>query len=104
MSYDTYVQARLLAEQCRALVAEMLEDKKLDVLITPSAECEAPLLADAIGDSVFNRLWTLLHVPALAMTTGKSPRGLPVGIQVIGPMHGDSRFLQASRWIEQRLT
>jgi Asp-tRNA(Asn)/Glu-tRNA(Gln) amidotransferase A subunit family amidase len=104
MSYDTYAAARALAETCRALVATMFKDKNLDVLVTPSAECEAPLLANAIGDSVFNRLWTLLHVPALAMTTGKSPRGLPVGIQIIGPMHGDSGFLQAARWIEQRLT
>jgi Asp-tRNA(Asn)/Glu-tRNA(Gln) amidotransferase A subunit family amidase len=42
---------------------------------------------------VFNRIWTLLHVPCVAIPTGKSPKGLPLGIQLIGPRMGDSRLL-----------
>jgi Asp-tRNA(Asn)/Glu-tRNA(Gln) amidotransferase A subunit family amidase len=97
-SHDHYLEAVTLAQRCRALVAPIFE--QVDLLMTPPSECEAPLIKDVIGDSVFNRLWTLLHLPCLAFPTGKSAYGLPVAVQLVGSMHGDDALLRAARWVE----
>jgi len=52
---------------------------------------------------VFNRLWTLLHVPCLTVPCGKGPMGLPLGVQLIGPPRGAARLLAAGRWVEAAL-
>jgi Asp-tRNA(Asn)/Glu-tRNA(Gln) amidotransferase A subunit family amidase len=40
----------------------------------------------------FNTMWTLLHVPCLAIPCTVGAKGLPVGIQVVGPRFSDARL------------
>jgi hypothetical protein len=40
-------------------------------LIAPAAIGEAPLAETGTGDPVMSRMWTALHVPCLAVPTGK---------------------------------
>ena len=94
---DRYDEARALAVSCRMQLADVFGG--IEVLLTPSAECEPPLHKDAIGDSMFNRLWTLLHLPCLSLPTHRSSRGLPVGIQLVGPLDEDGRLIRIGRWI-----
>ena len=108
-----YLEAIEAAQAGRALLAGLFKEHDVDVFLTPSAECLPQLLEEAISRSVFNRLWTILHVPTIAFTTGTvtlkptptQPKTvtLPVGIQIVGRYLRDHETLQVSRWLESRL-
>jgi Asp-tRNA(Asn)/Glu-tRNA(Gln) amidotransferase A subunit family amidase len=85
-----------LADTCRREFDQMF-GHALDIVMTPSAPGEAPEGLHTTGDWVFNEIWTLLHVPCVAVPVGRGPKGLPVGIQLVGPRLGDTRVLQISR-------
>jgi len=46
-------------------------------------------------------LATALHLPATAIPTGRTPSGLPVGGQLIGPRGGDSRTIALAQAIDE---
>ncbi|MCO4832173.1 MAG: amidase [Acidimicrobiaceae bacterium] len=75
---------------------------EVDALVTPSAPGEAPLLATT-GDSVFNRVWTLLGGPAAHLPTGRGPLGLPVGVQLTGRRWDDLDLLATAQFAETAL-
>jgi Asp-tRNA(Asn)/Glu-tRNA(Gln) amidotransferase A subunit family amidase len=85
------------AERARREIAAIFED--LDALVTPAALGEAPLGLDATGDPVFSRIWTLLGTPCVSLPVLTGPAGLPLGLQVVGPISGEARLLGASAWI-----
>ena len=97
---ERYDAARTLARECRAALSEIFRD--VDVLLAPSAAGEAPA-GMATGDPLFNRMWTLLHVPCIHLPTGVGPRGLPVGITVVGPIGADRATLLAADWTHARI-
>lgn len=66
-----------------------------DAVIAPSAPGEAPLLPDK-GDSVFQRMWTLLHAPCINLPLHRGPRGLPIGVTLVAGRHADARLLAAA--------
>ena len=80
------------AARCRRLF-DLLFGDRLDVILTPAAPGEAPHGLHSTGDYVMNAMWTLLHVPCIAMPVHKGPLGLPVGVQLVGPRFGDARLL-----------
>ncbi len=67
-----------------------------DAVLTYSATGEAPL-GHANGDSVFNRVWTMLHVPCLNVPAGKGANRLPIGVQLIGRRGRDAELLSLAR-------
>ena len=71
--------------------------------MTPSAPGEAPLGLHTTGNAIFNRMWTLLHTPAVTLPSHTGPHGLPVGVQVIGPLGMDDRLLAIAAWMHARL-
>lgn len=98
---EQYDAALAVLKHREALVEELLDG--CDVLITPAAPGEAPAGLGATGDPVFNKVWTLLHVPALSVPAGLGPQGLPVGVQVIGRIGSDAETLAAAAFIEDAL-
>jgi amidase len=92
-----YVEALRLAERCRIALDAMMDG--FDLLVAPSATGEAPLGLEWTGDSTFQGLWTLLHVPTVSLPLHTGPNGLPVGVQLIGARFGDKNLLQAALWI-----
>ena len=96
-----YVRARQHGADCRAHFADALGD--YDVLIAPAATGEAPKGLASTGDVAMNVVWTLLHVPCVAVPAGKSPSGMPLGLQVIGRIGDDARTLACARWIANKL-
>lgn len=64
-----------------------------DAVVTPSAPGEAPEGLHSTGDWVFNAMWTVMHMPCLAIPCIKGPKGLPVGIQIVGARYSDARVL-----------
>ncbi|HTP94562.1 MAG TPA: amidase [Burkholderiales bacterium] len=89
------------ARGCRDMLDEVFAD--CDVLIAPSAPGEAPAGLESTGNPLFNRIWTLLHVPCVHVPFATGPNGLPVGVQVIGPVRSDAETLAIADWAHRHL-
>ena len=76
----------------------------VDVLLTPSATGEAPEGLDFTGAPEFNRIWTFTGTPCVTVPGLTGPLGLPVGIQIIGPLGGDASAIAAADWLRPLLT
>jgi Asp-tRNA(Asn)/Glu-tRNA(Gln) amidotransferase A subunit family amidase len=76
----------------------------VDFLLAPSAKGEAPSGLGYTGDPLFNRFWTLLGVPCVALPFNAGPFGLPLSVQLVGPLRTDDRLIAWARWVEQRLS
>jgi Asp-tRNA(Asn)/Glu-tRNA(Gln) amidotransferase A subunit family amidase len=100
LSRSAYDRARTLAGDARRRLAAELGD--IDFLLTPAAPGEAPETLASTGSSVFNRVWTLLGVPCVTLPRGTGPRGLPVGVQLVGRFDADMELLDWAQWAEQR--
>jgi Asp-tRNA(Asn)/Glu-tRNA(Gln) amidotransferase A subunit family amidase len=68
--------------------------------ITPPAPGEAPATLAETGNPAFCTLWTLLGVPAVTVPVGLGPRGMPLGLQVVGASGRDAETLSAAAWCE----
>lgn len=90
--------AHALALHARGEIENLLQ--QVDVLIAPSATCEAPLGLDATGNPIFSRLWSLLGVPCVHVPTGVGEHGMPVGVTVVGPRWRDAKALSAALQLE----
>ena len=71
-----------------------------DAIVTIPAPGEAPEGLGNTGDAAFNSLWTLAALPAVTIPTGRGPRGLPMGLQVVGAYREDEKALQVAAWCE----
>ncbi len=67
--------------------------QRYDTLIAPSAPGEAPPASEGTGNPILNRLWTVLHLPCVAVPVRRGPGGLPVGVQLVGAFGSDARLL-----------
>jgi len=101
LPHERYDAAITLAHNCRRMTVELFSHA--DVLLAPSTLGEAPHGLDATGDPLFNRLWTLLHTPCVHLPFTRGPNGLPVGLQVVGPVGADRMTLLYSDFLLKRL-
>ena len=99
--YEDYAAALDLARRCRAEIAPLFD--RHDALLTPSAAGEAPVGLQTPSDLLFQRLWTVLHLPCLTLPGFVGDEGLPVGIQLVGGHRDDARLLAVALWVEARL-
>lgn len=76
----------------------------LDILVTPSAPGEAPQGIEWTGDPSFNYIWTTLRVPCVTVPVGTGPKGLPMGIQIVGRAGDDRAVLAWAAWVQNALT
>jgi Asp-tRNA(Asn)/Glu-tRNA(Gln) amidotransferase A subunit family amidase len=76
----------------------------LDILITPSAPGEAPEGVEWTGDPSFNYIWTTLRVPCVTVPAGTGPKGLPLGIQIVGRAGDDRAVLAWAAWVQNALS
>jgi len=75
----------------------------LDAVLVPAAPGEAPEGLAYTGDPAFSRIWTLLGVPCLTLPAGRGPRGLPLGVQLVGRIGDDARLLAVAAAVERAL-
>ncbi len=101
VSVGRYDAALALARNCRRALGAVFAD--CDVLLAPSAPGAAPEGLDMTGDPLFNRMWTLLHTPCVNIPVAATASGMPVGLQVVGPIGSDARTLAAAHWLHQIL-
>jgi Asp-tRNA(Asn)/Glu-tRNA(Gln) amidotransferase A subunit family amidase len=83
-------------------LAEIFES--CDIILTPSTCGEATTDLIGISNSAFNRTWTVLQGPCVNIPAYRGPNGLPVGVQIVGPVGSDSRTLAFARAIAATLT
>jgi len=91
-----YQAALAKAVDCRQRIGSVFA--RFDVLLTLSAPSEALAGLASTGDPMFNRVWTLLHLPCVNLPAGRGEQGLPIGVQLVGPARGDARLLATSTW------
>jgi Asp-tRNA(Asn)/Glu-tRNA(Gln) amidotransferase A subunit family amidase len=101
ISATDYLAAKTLQDRLRTAFTDDLSG--FDAALTLPAFGEAPVGLGYTGDAEYCAPWTLLGVPALSLPAGFGKRGLPLGIQIVGPYREDLRMLRVAKWIETAL-
>jgi aspartyl-tRNA(Asn)/glutamyl-tRNA(Gln) amidotransferase subunit A len=84
--------------------------QRFDLILTPSTAVTAfkarpaghsPMDAQAmLGWTPFSYPFNLSQQPAISLPCGLSSQGLPMGVQLVGPMFGDALVLQAAQALQ----
>ena len=93
-----YLQAQASLPDLHASFTALL-DQRYDAILTPTASGTAPAGLASTGEPTFCTLWTLCGMPALSLPLLHGANGLPLGVQLVGPRHGDARLLRTARWL-----
>ena len=104
--YDAYykkaqtVRTKIISEFAEAF-------KKYDVLLGPTSPTTAFKIGEKVNDPLSMYLSDIMTVaanmsgnPAISLPAGSSD-GLPVGLQLIGPMRGDRKLLEIAKACEE---
>ncbi|HWK71888.1 MAG TPA: amidase [Burkholderiaceae bacterium] len=99
-----YLAMQRRAFELRCGVEALFAD--VDALVYPASDDEAEQGLANSGSPRFGALWTLLHLPTVAMPLDAGSGGLPLGAQMIGRAGSDVALLQMaerasahSRWL-----
>ena len=84
-----------------ALAVDRIFDR-YDAILTPTCPGEAEK-GHAVGNNVFNRIWTAMHMPCMTIPSSTGPHGLPVGVQLVGRAGRDHEFLALARQVSDWL-
>lgn len=92
------VEAQTQRERLSVLMRRF--HQRFDLLITPVLSAPVTPLGTA-PPSPFCSAFNLTQQPAASVPIGFDANGLPVGLQIVGPPHGDALVLRAARALEQ---
>ena len=104
--FDAYYQQ---AQKARTLLIRQFDDlfRLYDFLITPTAPTPAFGIGENASDPVKMYLSdvmtvpaSLAGVPAINVPAGASQSGLPIGVQLIGPMQSDAELIALAGQVE----
>jgi Asp-tRNA(Asn)/Glu-tRNA(Gln) amidotransferase A subunit family amidase len=71
--------------------------ERYDAIVTPGTTGVAPAGLGATGSPIFCTLWTLCGTPAVSLPLLQGAKGLPLGVQLVGPRGDDARLLRTAR-------
>ncbi|MBQ3436884.1 Asp-tRNA(Asn)/Glu-tRNA(Gln) amidotransferase subunit GatA [Candidatus Saccharibacteria bacterium] len=103
--YDAYF---LKAAKARTLIVQEYEKafEKCDFILTPVSPTPAFKLGEKVNDPVamyFEDVMSvplnLAGIPGLAIPVGETKKGLPIGLQLVGPRRSDKALIEFSREI-----
>ena len=94
ISFESLRDAYDHAAGCRKEFDNIASD--FDGIVSIGAPGIAPESLDTTGDAVFQRMWSVLHVPAISLPGFFGEKGLPVGVQIVAPRFMDSNLLEAA--------
>ncbi|HZZ91397.1 MAG TPA: amidase [Usitatibacter sp.] len=101
ISLDEYDRARARREDYRRWLDGLFGQH--EAILTIPAVGEAPEGLGNTGDPTFASLWTQAGLPAVTIPSGRGPRGLPLGLQVVGRYREDEQTLRVAAWCEQAM-
>ena len=105
--YDAYYRK---ASQVRALIRRDFEAafQQCDLLATPVSPTPAFRLGESTADpltmylsDIFTISANLGGIPGISVPCGFSAIGLPIGLQLLGPLFGEAELLKAAYALEQ---
>lgn len=64
-----------------------------DLILTPSTPGTAPEGLEYSGSPAFCKIWSVLGWPCLHLPMGHDRKGLPIGVQLVGPLYRDHELL-----------
>jgi amidase len=94
---EAYVAGLARVDELRFAVNTVLAD--YDVVLTPSADGEAPMTHDSTGPTTFTIIWQILSLPSITLPACKGPNGMPVGVQLVGKRHRDVELLATAEHV-----
>jgi Asp-tRNA(Asn)/Glu-tRNA(Gln) amidotransferase A subunit family amidase len=97
MTQETYRAALVAREHLRAMHEELA--KRVDGFITLSSPGPGPIGMDQ-GSAIFNEASSVLGAPAINLPLLAVDHA-PVGVQLLGPWHGDERLTASARWLAE---
>ncbi|HMK67388.1 MAG TPA: amidase [Stellaceae bacterium] len=97
---ERYAEARRRRQAYQAQFERLAED--FDAVALPAATSAAPASLADTGDAVMSRFWTALHVPAISVPLWRSPEGMPMGLQLLGPLGADRSLIEIAQWFHER--
>jgi len=84
--------------------------RKYDLLLTPTMPIPALPVGQDLNDPASERHWidwspfsypfNMTRQPAASIPCGLTRAGLPIGLQIVGPLYADDRVLRAARAFE----
>ncbi|MDO8751833.1 MAG: amidase [Dehalococcoidia bacterium] len=96
-----YIQAQRVRRQFRNEMEALLAE--VDVLLTPATPSPAPRDRATTGDPLFQGAWTSCGLPCVAIPSGLSGDGMPLGVQLASAPFAEARLLAAAQWCEAAL-
>jgi len=105
--YDAYYRK---GQQVRALITRDFEEAfaTADLIVTPTSPVPAFRLGERTGDplamylaDIYTVTGDLAGVTGMSVPCGRTPDGLPVGLQIFGPHFGEARVLQLANAFEK---
>jgi aspartyl-tRNA(Asn)/glutamyl-tRNA(Gln) amidotransferase subunit A len=104
---------QFMLDERNKLGADLLQVfSRSDVLVSPTSPVVAPTVGefypdgDTLGEANRNLIGftcpvNLVHMPAISVPWGRTPGGLPVGIQIAGPKYSDALVLRVASIMER---
>ncbi|MFH1010135.1 MAG: Asp-tRNA(Asn)/Glu-tRNA(Gln) amidotransferase subunit GatA [bacterium] len=105
--YDAYYKR---AQRVRRLILNEFLDafRKVDVIFAPTSPTTAFQIGEKIDDplsmylsDVYTTQANLAGIPAVSVPVGKDSKGLPIGLQIMGPHFSEELILQVGREVEK---
>jgi len=102
----------LMADEIRNTISQRMAafHRKYDLLLTPMMPIPALPVGQDLNDASAERHWidwspfsypfNLTRQPAASIPCGLTGAGLPIGLQIVGPLYADDRVLRAARAFE----
>jgi len=102
----------LAADDVRNAIGQQMAafHRKYDLLLTPTMPVPALPVGQDLNDPATERHWidwspfsypfNMTRQPAASIPCGLTAAGLPVGLQIVGPLYADDRVLRAAHAFE----
>lgn len=90
-----------LEDGCHRLNLQLVEVfETCDLLLTPTLHRDPPRLDETVAWIRATGVFNLTRSPAGTIPAGLSEIGMPIGLQIVGPQHGDLAVLALMRHLE----
>ena len=103
VSADRHAADARRREAWQLELAAVMDERGIDLWLSPATPGEAPEGLDSTGDPVMNLPWSQSGLPTVAFPTEPGPGGMPLGIQLAARRGADEELLAWAETLEEIL-